>query len=776
MENTPQNQPKETSLLDTIIATSKEGEKEVSPLETISSWNESWNNGTNPPTPPPENSWENTPKKAKEQMSAGILLKGILSMLFVAIIFFGSFLSYIVFNPGEAQFFVTVFGIDPNDIAILLKKLINGSFWVIILALSIVWIISLFRAIWTPKEQKRKRMIAWLIAIGMWILLFAILTFWSYLFKIINTTNYSNPGGNIIVYDQNLFANPSTATLSQIRDTSNLIGPITLKFDISENASQIAKKNLIDITEYNINFDGAICNDGTANVRGSNPENEKWIICTFDTIKPYNIRWTYTTKDRLWKIWEVAIAITPVEIRWVLDIKEGENKDGKKIITLDAKKLEKLGNPRWMYGTSGKELDQPSISIEPTDTPTVLSLKLFWADIDRIFIIQNKDTSLSSGNIDIVFDTLNPLWVKATVGNIGNESSVTKIEWSLDDGSVICKWASTACEYAFGAYGKRKIIATVIYADGQKIKIEKDVIIDEPILLSRHAIVRDSIGNIKNNEDTFDAALRAYVIKDIVPPDTLSFDARSVVTENPGYSIDSISWKMTDGKTTEEKKWDKVSFDISGTRRYTIEWIYTFRRNGDTGDDALIKTAKDVVILDIENRFLTPKMNIDIPSDYVPVKITVDWSQSESENGEIKKFIYDFGDGKPPATGDAIQQYEYTTAWERDITLTIINSAGETATIKKKIVLKETPKTVWFTSSMSPGVVWTAVDFSAENTTGQVEDYIWTFGDNTPSDRGISVSHVFSKAWSYQVTLTVIYADWTQKQTAKTFKVDETLE
>jgi len=37
MENTPQNQPKETSLLDTIIATSKEGEKEVSPLETISS-------------------------------------------------------------------------------------------------------------------------------------------------------------------------------------------------------------------------------------------------------------------------------------------------------------------------------------------------------------------------------------------------------------------------------------------------------------------------------------------------------------------------------------------------------------------------------------------------------------------------------------------------------------------------------------------------------------------------------------------------------------------
>ena len=156
--------------------------------------------------------------------------------------------------------------------------------------------------------------------------------------------------------------------------------------------------------------------------------------------------------------------------------------------------------------------------------------------------------------------------------------------------------------------------------------------------------------------------------------------------------------------------------------------------------------------------------------------MTVDGSQSKSENGEIKKFIYDFGDGKPVATGDAIQEYEYTTPWERDITLTIINSAWETATVKQKIVLKDTPKSINFTSSISPAITWTAVDFSADNTTGQIEDYVWSFWDNTPSEHGYSTTHVFQKSGKYTVLLTVIYTDGTQKQASKVFEVTDSLE
>lgn len=68
-----------------------------------------------------------------------------------------------------------------------------------------------------------------------------------------------------------------------------------------------------------------------------------------------------------------------------------------------------------------------------------------------------------------------------------------------------------------------------------------------------------------------------------------------------------------------------------------------------------------------------PRMMVSASSDYVPALVSIDASQSASENGEIKKFIFDFGEGKTPAEGDSIRQYQYTTPGEKTITLTIVS-------------------------------------------------------------------------------------------------------
>lgn len=86
------------------------------------------------------------------------ILKFIGTLFLVGLIFMGIFLAYVVFNPSQAGFFNTVFGIEPDAIANTLKYLINGSFGIITFALSIVFIITLFRTIWTPREQKRKKL------------------------------------------------------------------------------------------------------------------------------------------------------------------------------------------------------------------------------------------------------------------------------------------------------------------------------------------------------------------------------------------------------------------------------------------------------------------------------------------------------------------------------------------------------------------------------------------------------------------------------------------
>jgi hypothetical protein len=44
----------------------------------------------------------------------------------------------------------------------------------------------------------------------------------------------------------------------------------------------------------------------------------------------------------------------------------------------------------------------------------------------------------------------------------------------------------------------------------------------------------------------------------------------------------------------------------------------------------------------VERKKLMPRLSISKTSDYVPSLVTVDASQSESEEGEIKKFIFDF--------------------------------------------------------------------------------------------------------------------------------------
>lgn len=116
----PETPPKKHSLLDDILhASSKKQEEKTPQLSTESSPSPSGN--SNPGSP-------EKPKIKKEPISMAVFLKLIGSLLVISIIFFGSFLAYIAFNPSQAIFFINTFNIDPGDVQNLLKKLINGSF------------------------------------------------------------------------------------------------------------------------------------------------------------------------------------------------------------------------------------------------------------------------------------------------------------------------------------------------------------------------------------------------------------------------------------------------------------------------------------------------------------------------------------------------------------------------------------------------------------------------------------------------------------------------
>lgn len=758
-----------SSLLDQIIKTSQEEKISFAALEQ----------NTPSDTTKPVTSWTDiiTKKRSRDPLTVWTVFKLIGTLLLIAVIFFWSFLAYVVFNPDQAAFFVNIFGISPDDIKDLLKKLINGSFWITVLVFSIIWISSLFRAIWSPKEQKRRKLTNWLLASVIGIILFSILAFWAYLFNIINQNDYANPGGDVTIYDNDLFVHNDSIKYSRISTTRNLVGPITLRYDLSTNAKTVAKKNLFSIESYEINFDGANCSNNQSEISWSNPLSDQWIICTFDQVRTYNIRGTYTGKDRMGEPETIIIPLETVEIKWLLDINTNTNTNGKKVITINASKIKNLGTPRWLYDLPwSTEQSKSSITETVSSTPLIVCLMIMSTSCDRYFIIADNEKNTVDGSIVFELDSTNTLGVTMSLtGTDINNNEIVDINWVEKDWSRLCQWASPKCEYAFLWYGEKEIVATILLANTKSYTIEGSIILNPPLTVIRHARVTDKSNNLLNPPNTFDSSVNAYVIEDLSLPMEITLDARDVILENPGYKIQSIKWTISYGDTVEEKIWDKVNYEIPRTARYVIKGIYTFEKTIAT-TDAKTRTTEDTIILDLEKKIIDPIFRIQQSSDYIPSKVTVDASSSTSKNGKLQKFIFDFGEDRPLAEGDAIQTYEYHTAGEKKITLKVIDENNEQATISKYIVLKDTPKTIEFSTSMSPGVINTPVDFIADGTTGQIEEWIWNFWDNTPIAKWYDPTHIFKKSWTYNVTLTVRYIDGTERFTQQPFIVQDTLE
>lgn len=182
----------------------------------------------------------------------------ILGAIFlVALIFFGSFLAYIVFNPGEARFFIR-FGINPSQVASLLSNLVNGIFGSITFILSVTWVIFLFRAIITKKEFRRKKTVYFILSAFIGIILFSHIGFWAFLFKKIGASDFVNPNGGVIAYDNDLYLSDRFKDSAEIVDFNNIIGPVTIRYDLASDVKFASKT--IDIDSYEIDYDG----DGAA--------------------------------------------------------------------------------------------------------------------------------------------------------------------------------------------------------------------------------------------------------------------------------------------------------------------------------------------------------------------------------------------------------------------------------------------------------------------------------------------------------------------------------
>jgi hypothetical protein len=117
-----------------------------------------------------------------------------------------------------------------------------------------------------------------------------------------------------------------------------------------------------------------------------------------------------------------------------------------------------------------------------------LCLKLFESrGCDRLFLLEDTSSKSVAGSIVAIQDTTDKrIFQFSLSGMTLNKNEIIKIEWLLDDQSIICNNNSEICDYTFSTYGNRNIKATVTTADREKYPFETDVVVSEPLNIIRH--------------------------------------------------------------------------------------------------------------------------------------------------------------------------------------------------------------------------------------------------------------------------------------------------
>jgi PKD repeat protein len=716
--------------------------------------------GNVPPKPPIK----------KTPITPGQIVQMLGALLFVALVFFGSFLAYIVFNPAQARFFNT-FGINTLDVASLLSQLVNGIFGALTFILSCLFAYFLFRT-YLAKGAPKKRAINAIIATFVGLILFSNIGFWAYLFGKIGAADFVRPSGGVIVYDNELALSDLYKNQADISDPvllSSLIGPATLRYDLSSDARYASKS--IEITSFAIDCEG----DGTVEHEGSSPETDASLVCEYARKGSYTPKGSYKGRDNVTRDpITLDIQFLPVKIIAVVDIKRTDS-----TIVLDAADAAVLGKVKWYTGktldTLASEEAKFSTKISDVEQYVCLNTSAKGA-CARVFTIKPKIDAPIVGTIKIDKDSSDPLKYNFRLVDARAKSGgeIEKYSWFIDDSIPISR--EDVAQRIFSGFGTYKISVELTDSARNKVTLSEKFKIDRPLLLVRKSGSESLLRITGENGESliagaFSNDLWAYVVEGTTIPQKISFDATDMRVKNEGYTLKEVTWKIGN----DDRKGLKISYDFVEEKRHDVTVNYIFAKTGTTDEISVVEK----IIIDGKSREITPKLimtaegGAESDSLFAPLNISFDASASKVRSGRIAQFFYDFGEGRGTAEGGAVSEYRYTIPGVYTVKLTVQKDDGSKDAITRQIVIKEMPKKLSVSSSVSSGIVGKTVEFTTEGTIGQVQSYSWDFGDGSSSVTEPNPNHTFEKTGKYTVKLSATYADGTIGRAEMSFEVGE---
>ena len=181
-----------------------------------------------------------------------------------------------------------------------------------------------------------------------------------------------------------------------------------------------------------------------------------------------------------------------------------------------------------------------------------------------------------------------------------------------------------------------------------------------------------------------------------------------------------------------------------------------------------------------------PKADFEIDedsSDYGAAPLTVQFNDlsEESVNSEsdLDKYYWEFYDEDNDDI-DVITsikkdpKIEFEEAGVYTVRLTVVDDDGVCSTkVKKDIIEVTSTLSATFTASPASGTAPLTVSFSANPGDYNIDRYVWNFGSGEGTGTGKTVSHTYSSAGTYKVTLTVYEGSKSYTTPAKSIAVSK---
>lgn len=690
------------------------------------------------------------------------------AILFVCLVLGGTFISFVVFNAQEVSdvSFFSRLGINLQEINTFLSQIVTIIFSVLIFLFTIVLSISLFKFFLTKKALRRKKLTYGLVSLFLLVVTFMTWVLWMSIDqKIKNLPNWG--AKDLQIFDNSLlisgFYNEEEAVLSE---TQNLIGPITLKFDLTNFQDTQSKKGL-EVQRYT----WKIWSDTIDTFIPS-------LTKSFENKGNYTVSITAYLKDiNGQEIQQVISDIPPIALNHIIKVQSSLTSNGGTRVSLDANDLQTLGKVAWYFKEPVTPTNpNPSFSewTRVYEGYDFIARQIFfedmfigvsligWQDTEEkiskvIPILVNADSEIegeiaynSSPNDELLLE----FFVKNPKTSFG-DGFIESYEWKIEDKTYNVIWSesdietSKSIEHSFSTLGSQEIQVKLTDSKGNSETLKQTIIIQKSVDLRDSLVILDA-NDQEFRDFRYEEKSHEYYIDALGIPSTLKFDARYIRPENALYALKEVTWD-TKNDTNIDGNGKSFSYEVETEWNHVIAVNYTFEHRKDPNDTL---TLKEFIYIEGIKKEAILNLKMEYDSNYAPVTVRFDASESYIKNDNIIKFTYNYGDGVSEDRDAINPWHQYTKAWDYTVGLTVTGKSGKTYSIQKKLILLPAPQDVKISTSLKKAPVGQGIDFSSSESSGQIIEYFWDFGDGNISTDA-NPTHSYKKAWNYTVKLQV---------------------